>query len=124
MIEVCHSMDHCLAMKWNRILTHIPLEINVKDIKLTEKVKHRRQDYTLYELPVLIKRKLVTGLEKGLPMEGAPGGSGEGPMMLLMVVAEHLLKDSSCLLGCGAFPLFVTAMVAKAKAGLCPPEVP
>lgn len=84
MIEVCHSMDHCLAMKWNKTLTHIPLEINVKDSKLTEKVKHRRQDYTLYELPVLIKRKLVTRLEKGLPMEGAPGGSGEGLMMLLI----------------------------------------
>ena len=81
MIEVYHSMDHCLAMKWNKILTHIPLEINVKDIKLTEKFKHRRQDYTLYELSVLIKRKLGTGLEKRLPMEGAPGSSGEGLMV-------------------------------------------
>lgn len=123
MVEVCHSTDHCLAMKWNRILTPIPLEINVKDIKLTEKVKHRRQDYTLYEFPVLI-RKLVIGLEKGLPMKGAPGGSGEGLTVLLMVVAaEHLLK-ASMHAWMWVFRLFVMVTVAKEKACLCPPKVP
>lgn len=73
-----------------QILTHLTTEINVKDIKLTEEVKCRRQDYTLYEFPVLI-RKLVIGLEKGLPVKETPGSSGEGvPVLLIMVAAEHL----------------------------------
>lgn len=65
---------------------------NVKDIKLAEKVKHRRRGYTLYEFPVL-RRKLVLDLEKGLPMKEAPGSSGKGvTVLLIVVVAEHLLK--------------------------------
>lgn len=58
----------------------------------------------------------VCSLEKGLPMKGAPGGSGDGlTVLLIVVVAEHLLKESSCMLGCGAFRLFVMAIVAKER---------
>lgn len=49
-------------------------------------------------------------------MKGAPGGSGDGlTVLLIVVVAKHLLKESSCMLGCGAFRLFVMAIVAKER---------